>query len=782
MKVIKIEELDNNLRIKVKMSSVPKSWAFEQTHIIKLKDGFQLLIKLIDVNRDEKYVIAKKFQPCVYIWTTYSYRKTKTYKIGVVNFQSVGDRLSQTDTTGVAEDIELVEQFPLFVKDPKDTFKIEKEIHNTLGKVRKNREFVRGDLKKVILPTVKEIITNYKISNSPYNQDIPTPRYYQYYGKLAAGDYFYNNDRGWFQWFCRTGKTNGTFWMYQEIFARIKPKNNIVLIFVPNLQLVNQTHDDWVGIATQYDLRVKSIKIGDDDEMTTDENKICSWIKESTKDTLNLIVSTYHSSDKVSTATKMSGVTIDLIINDEAHKITGNDGKSWKRCLFNNFIKRRKTISTTASPIEYTSESIGFSGFENEQMFGKKFHEYLFLDAMFDGVISPLQILGIEVSDDVIGYVNRLIEQRRNIIQENFYDFGQIDLSGIDDEINLNQGRAIFYIQLHNTLTCLKEGIFSHPIIQANSIKTLTYFFACLKALAPEYGVNLEYAEIFTSKNSKSKDRIKSLNKFGSYKLAAVGNVYCFQEGITIPCADGCVMIDPRYSGPNIIQSSSRPLGLDRSNPNKMATFLLPIVVQRDEEGRIILNRSMWSQTRDWMLNMCETDEDLKKYVLNDLRFYTPKIKSATDVRDVRPDNRALPGVTGRAGNNPVERQIESVDFKDLLDNMELMGIMSTKKHIGNMQIDPEKQELNIKNQSISYILGYKTKIEHALNNHNPKHIKKYNDLIKSADGYIEEITVKLNVGGEDLIFIKELSLFNELIQASTKLKEKNIKQSIKLL
>jgi predicted helicase len=778
-KVLSVETLDNNLRVKLKMSSIPSNWVFEHHALVKLKDGFEILIKIIEVDRDLKCVIAKKFQPCVYIWTTFSYRKTKTYKIGVVNFQSVECRLKETDTTGVAEEIEHVMTFPLYIESPSECFKIEKEIHNNLPLVRKNREFVRADLKKVIIPTIKKIIDKYRADNIPFNLEIPTPRYYQHDGGNSARIHFTKNDRGWFQWFCRTGKTYGVFWMYREIFKEIKIKNNIILIFVPSLQLVNQTCDDLVGIATLYGYNVKFIKIGKDDGMTTDENQISGWLRETTIETLNIMVCTYHSSDKVSTATKTVGLTIDLVINDEAHKLAGNDNKSWKRCLKDSFIKRRKTLSTTASPIEYVNGVIGFSGFENEKLFGKKFHEYHFIDAMFDGVISPLRILGIETSDVNVDYVNRLIEQRRNIIQKNLYDFGQVDFNGIENEVDINQARYTFFLQLDNTLSCLRDGVFTHPIIQANSIKTLTYFFACLKALAPEYGVNLEYCELFTSENSNAKERERSLNKLQNFKIGVVGNVYCFQEGITIPCADAIVMIDPRYSGPNIIQSCSRPLGLDKNNPDKIATFLLPIILQKNEEGKIILNESMWSTTRDWILNICQTDEDLKNFIINDLRFYTTKVKEATEVRNVVPNNSRT-GLTGRIGNNRRERQIEEVDFGII--STQLKEMSSTKNYVGKTQSDPDKFNNYIQNRSISTVLVYKYKIEEALKNYNSKNISKYSNLIKSEDEYINDISMELNIDIKEINFLKESELFNELITLSKKLKDKNLKSSISLL
>jgi predicted helicase len=777
MKIKRIELLENQQRVKVFVDKIEKT--FGEEIFIKL-NNMEFFTKVLETNENEMFLICHIAQPHIYVWTTKLYRKEGIYKIGSVNHQTVRDRLKQTDTTGVAEDIELVESFPLFVPNSQTTFKIEREIRSRLNIYKRNREFVKNNWKKEIRPTIVQVLEEYK-NTSPY-KDIVTPRYYQYYGSIECGKHFEKNNRGWFQWFCRTGKTKAFFWMYEKIFEKKKNiKNNIVVIFVPNLQLVRQTMQELIEIATLYDYKVKSLMIGDDEGMITKISSVAGWINECTLDTLNLVVSTYQSGDVLSTATKITKTTIDLIINDEAHRLAGNDNKSWKRCLQDNFIKRQKTLSATATPIEYTLTSFGFSGFENTMLFGKKFHEYHFLDATFDGVICPLSILGILVNQNEIDYVQRLTEQKMDVIQKNLFDLNSLSIEEVDYEVNINQGHFTFYLLLYHTLCGLRDGLFKHPIIQANREPRLQYFFACLKALAPDFNVKIDYMEYFTSKNSKSKQRQKELNtKFAKSKIGIVGNLYCFQEGITIPQADAVIMIDPRNSGAALVQSASRSLGLDKKNPHKKAVILLPTPFHKENDKKI-LNPSLWSATRDWFINLCSTDEDMSNFILNDLRFYTPKVKQATEVRNVRPKSNIVRGASGRRRNlDPTEIEIEEVDYDIIKERSILFELISTEDKIGKTKMNDVDKNEYIRRMILTNLTDLYTKIQLSIKNYNHKYIKKYRELIKLPEEIIDELSVNLNIKKEEIEYIRKIKVFKEITIKSKKLRQIMLSEELK--
>ena len=781
-KVLSVETLDNNNRVKINVNRILDNFIRGSEHKVKLDDGFEFFIRILSVDQINNCIEAKKFSPAIYVWTTKSYVKSKLYKVGLVNWQSVSSRLKQTDTTGVLEPIELVEIFELNVTDQKMTHKIESEIHNRLDLSRKDREGVIGNYKKVIRPVILKVIEEFKIKPNTTNINIPTPRYYQKDAADIAKNYYEKYDRGWIQWFCRTGKSNGSFWIYESIYPQIKSEKNLVLILVPSRQLVVQTHDDWVFIAKSYGRNIRSIKIGGVDDSLKDVGEISRWINHSSNDNINLIVSTYQSSEKISQALKITKSEIDLTINDEVHKLTGNDTKSWKRALLDSFIPSKKRLSMTASPIEYTTSSVGFSGMENKSLFGEKFHEYTFLDAQFDGYIVPMELLGIEVSNSILDDVKNLINKNKKIVQQNLYNFENVDFSEIETEVNVNEGSSIFFVQLHNTLVALKNKTFSHPIIYANSKKRIRMFLACLKALSTSYGVKLDYLETFTSED-KIDDRIRSLNvDFPKSKIGVVGNVYCLSEGITIPVADAVVMIDPRSSGPSIIQTTARPLGFDPNNKSKIAKILLPIILERNNDGKIILNETYFSVTRDWIMNICASDKDLENLLVNDLRFFTEKIRQGVDLREVLPSSN-LPSISGKNINlDRREVQIEIVDFKDYVNESNLSKILDTKKSSNILRSTESGQMEYLNKQAISYVLSIKTKVDKFLENYDIKNIKIYSKVVRKEDEIIEDFSKIYDV---DLGLSKKILLsssLNSLMKSIEELKTTNLKKSISVL
>ena len=775
MKILNIKQLDNDYRVEIKVNRIRT--CISRGKVIRFKNnGEDIIVRVLECDVENKIIKAKRFEPCIYVWTTASYKLNNIYKVGLVNWQSVLTRLKQTDTTGVLEKIELVESFKLDIFDPSITKHIESEIHYRIGKVRKNREAVKGDWKSIIRPTIISVIDEFKAKKLlPLN--IPTPRYYQYDAALKGGRYFETKDRGWIQWACGSGKSFGGYWIYKNVFYNIKLINNVVVILVPNKQLVQQTHDDWIFIAQAYGDKVRSIKLGGIKDAIDNVEEIVRWLDNSTCNTINLVVSTYQSSHKIADALRIKGIKADFLINDEVHRITGDDTKSWKRCLLDSYLPARKRLSMTASPIEYTEASIGYSGMENQQLFGNKFHQYLTLDAQFDGYIAPLEIYGIEAPEDIVDNIKQLIDTNRNIIQQNLYPEG-INFSEIEDEVNLDEGNPTFFIQLHNTLIALQQELITHPVCYANSINRIKMFMACLKAMAPGYGVDINYTEIFTSKD-EIEERIKKLKtKFSKAKIAVVGNVYCLQEGISINSIDSIIMIDPRSSGPAIIQIVGRPIRLDKNNPNKIAKIFIPIILRKNAEGKIIIDNTYFKTTRDWMLNICGADEDFQTLMIDDFRFFTTKSRQGIEVREILPPQN-LRSVSGRNRNidrNP--RQLERVDFSEFLPFIKNKKLINPGETANIKRCSNEGKNTYLSHQALTFILTHKNKIENYINNYTPRQISHYAKIINTKENYIDDFSQIYNIDKELSNNLLLNSKLDELMIVVEVLKRKNIEMA----
>jgi superfamily II DNA or RNA helicase len=773
MNILKIEELDNNYRVKITVNRIRKT--FRREKILSLKFGNDIVVvKVLSCDIKNKTIECKKFNPCIYIWTTASYQKSNIYKVGITNWQSVKNRIRQQDTTGVLEPIEIIDYFKLSIYDPKITEMMESEIHNTIGKVRKDREAVRGDYKTVIKPVIINIINKYNNANG-IDLDIPTPRYYQQDAADTAAEYYKNNDKGWIQWTCGSGKSFGGYWIYKSVVKSIGISSNVVIILVPNKQLVTDTYKNWNFITSSYGDKIRSLRVCD--EFNIQSDTIVRWLSTATSDTINLIVSTYQSSSKVADALRFSKITADFLINDEVHRLTGPLTKSWSKCLYDSFLPVRKRLSMTASPIEYTMQSVGYSGMENKSLYGEKFHQYLFLDAQLDGNIAPLEVLGVYMSNDDLQGIKNLLKNNKDIIQSNLYS-KDLDFTYLDELIQIDKGNPTFFIQLHNTLSCLRDKEFSHPIIYANSTKRIEMFMACLKAMAPLYNVKIDYSEIFTAKD-KIETRIIDLEKkFATAKVAVVGNVYCLQEGISINEVDSVIMIDPRSSAPSIIQILGRPVRLNGADINKVAKILLPLIVDFDESGKVIIDNSCFDDVKDWIINICGADSDFQN-ILTDIKIFTSKSKTGTEIRNVLQKQKK----TSISGKNisidKKERQLLHIDFNEVMYNMEIKSIISSKKSthiINNTKIGLETK---LNHNANDYILKYREKIITHLNNFNKKQIHRYRDLIKLKEEYISDFSQTFDISIEKSTELLTKYKIDELVLNAEELRDKMIMESL---
>ena len=777
MKILKSRTLDNYNRVEVKVNKIDIQ--LEREQVIKFNEYF--IIKVISYDYKTKRIIGKKLQPGIYIMTNESYAKNGKRKVGLVNWQSPLDRREQLDTTFNAEPIRLEGFFELNVYDPRITEDIENEIHKRLGlsRIDKHREFVKAPLSKC-RKVITEVIKEFKAKPLP-NITMPTPLYFQKDAAIIAAEYYKENDRGWIQWTCASGKSWGGFWIYESVSKVIKFTNNLVIILVPNRQLVVQTHDDFRDISTAYNHKFWSLKVGDVAGSTNDVGEISAWLTSNTPDNLNVIVSTYQSSHLIAKALKVSNMEADFLIQDETHRLTGEDSKVWKNCLNNQLFPAKKRLAMTASPVMYSNTSLGFTGLENKQMFGECFHRYGFLDAQFDGITPPMEIKAISLPDDkTIKYFESFLKKNDKVINKTMLRYN-IDISDKVGDINIDEGNIIFWAQMHGTLTAIANGEITHPIIYANSNARIVRFMAILEALAPHYGVKLDYTNIFSHKDKSIEGRIEELKgPFTRAKVGVVGNVYCLQEGVSINAIDSVILIDPRTTGPAIIQILGRPSRWDKLR-KKVAKVYLPIIV-KEKDGKIQLDEDYFTITTDWILNLVSADSDIANLIIptkKDKYGFDDIKRNGVDLRDIKPPKKRGSSASGVNRKQPItSHQLNEVDWDLFTQTANYKTIISTLKSKEKQLSKPEGKEQELTNISKTFVYGYEVKIENAIRNYNPTQMKSYLQLVKSKDALIEEFSmihnIETNVSGSHL----ENAGLDNVIKLSDKLKRKNILES----
>jgi len=461
-------------------------------------------------------------------------------------------------------------------------------------------------------------------------------------------------DRGQLIMACGTGKTLTSL----RIVEKWAGTGKLVLYLVPSIALINQTMREWsenavlkhsyIGVCSDTTVGVNP---RDNEEVsinelsippTTDYRQLKDQLNNLSKNSMNVIFSTYHSIDVVSKA--LNGKSVDVVLCDEAHRTTGLEEESYFTKIHNdkNLIAKKR-IYMTATPKMYTDTAKERArkqygkepnSMDDRQKFGPRFHTYSFPQAVDDGLLADFIIRVPVISkDDLLRY------QQESIVEEH----GET----IDERVLL---AAVWHglnhagVDVHDT----RKGVLQKVIAFAGSIKGSQEFAGSYKGKRPtpdeqrysdkikncevKYVPNRSFVNTVKQYEEKSDERTgntvtvrhidgKQRSHIRSEKLKwlnesaktpkecrILSNARCLSEGVDIPSLDGVIFLQPRKSKTDVIQAVGRVM---RKPPGKKYGYvILPVVVPGGSTPEEILADSKpWSAV--WQ-------------VLNALRSHNP--------------------------------------------------------------------------------------------------------------------------------------------------------------
>ena len=652
------------------------------------KDYMDSAFEVLEIKSDRE-IKVRKLTPAIYVWTNEAYQKSNIYKIGLVNWQSVEKRLKQTDTTGMLQPIVLIEKFDLFVLDPKLTDAIESKIHKTLelmvdpitGKShreRLDRESFNGDYQNILRPVIVDTIKDFKATVET-TALYPTQRHYQYSAEQKALSHYLTNDRGWIHWTCGTGKSYGLPWLMLSMFSHIKNCKNTSIVYVPSKHLVDQTGDDVEFVFNSIGKKVRLAKIYSE-AGGKNAADITALLNTASDDTITVIISTYQSNDTVRMGLSSSNLkSFDVLVGDEIHKTSGEDGKLFQRAIRETIAIKR--LYMTASPVKYIENDYNYSGQENQSLYGKCFHSYGFLEAMFDKYITPLHIYGLTADKDQLEELKALIDYKKRVIP------GESDW-------NIHHSNFTYISMLYTTLTAIQQGIITHPIIYTNTVSRGERFMEDLIKLSNRFGGFLNYSNVkVLSGKDKVSDRIEYIyNSFSKVEVSVLINSRCLQEGISVSKADAVIIIDPRHSAADLIQILGRPVRLDLENPEKIAKIFIPMVIEKNDEGKTIFNETCFGATRDWLTAITSSDSDFATYFGEQSVFkvnFDEETRKGISYRKVKDPNAPVTPSPKNGSNTPPDEEAAYEFPKELFESLslEVFKKVTSNKIKGEMNI-----------------------------------------------------------------------------------------------
>lgn len=425
-------------------------------------------------------------------------------------------------------------------------------------------------------------------------QPVARPKTHQRAAIKSVISGFKDKHRGQLIMACGTGKTLTGLWINEAMNSRQ------TLLLVPSISLVQQNLHEWGRNAKESfdclvvcsdetvrgdrtDAAVQHVsELGID--VTTNPKQIAAFLKKRRKRPA-VVISTYHSSDRVSRGQQHAKRWFDLTLCDEAHRLTGDRSSAFATVLDEKKIRSRKRLFMTATPRYFTERAkrkaneseLQLASMDDEQVFGPEFHILSFREAI-EAKPKPLlteyqvAIIGV-TSNDVRRWIDesRLVRTKEGV---------STDAKQLASQIGL--AKAITKYGLRRIITFHRTVKRARDFVDAKKRDALPAVIAHLPNQRKRK--RRLWARHISGETPASTRRslLIALQQKPEDTIAVLSNCACLKEGVDVKSLDGIAFIDPRSSMVDIIQAVGRVI---RLSPDKqVGTIVLPVFIDESQD------------------------------------------------------------------------------------------------------------------------------------------------------------------------------------------------------
>jgi predicted helicase len=415
----------------------------------------------------------------------------------------------------------------------------------------------------------------------------------------AVLDGFKEHDRGKLIMACGTGKT----YTAQCISEDLVGTGGNVLLLVPSISLLSQTVKEWTADSSipinvfavcsdakagrrretedmsPYDLAIPA---------TTDTKLLIEkFQKVSSKDKMNVILSTYQSIGIIHEAQKLGFGKFDLIIADEAHRTTGvtlmgEEDSAFTRVHDDSYLKGAKRLYMTATPRVYGDSAKAkadaadalLASMDDYQTYGEEFYRLGFAEAVNRDLLTDYKVLVLTVNEDAVASA---FQQQ---LSDSNHELKLDDATRIVGCLNAfakHDPTGNYFTHDHSPMKRIVA--FSNTINNSKKFKEL---FSEVSERFKSYtesdlAISVAVDHVDGSFNSfKREELLGWLKSEPPQSMCHVlSNAKCLTEGVDVPSLDAIVFLEPRNSMVDVIQAVGRVM---RKNADKKYGYvILPI-------------------------------------------------------------------------------------------------------------------------------------------------------------------------------------------------------------
>jgi len=407
--------------------------------------------------------------------------------------------------------------------------------------------------------------SNYANINSIEEESKITMRDYQENTINQAYDYLKIHKKGLINWACGLGKTMISLLIMLK-FIEMGTDINTALIGVPSSKLVNQWEKEIKRIPDFADYTV--VKVDGSCNTADTIHKINQHKKV-------IVITTYMSSHKI------TYVQFDFVIYDEAHHLCGaidiEKKKHYKR-IFE--CERHYTLSLTATMNVAKLPTNNTNAMKSPQHLNMytKVTDYGIIDNLnvdIFGKIIDTKTLSWAIENKYIVDYN-IIVLELNITSEQFLN---------DIKLSLNQDINIsLLLAAYASLYCIKYAVnnATHGLIYTNNTEECDTVYKYIEYLLDHVDIFQNLNVYFESIHSKINGVESKLDEFTNAQYGIISCAYMLNEGYDNPKINFTCFPKHMFSAIRIMQSLCRSLRLNKNDPDKQSSVILPTETMHD--------------------------------------------------------------------------------------------------------------------------------------------------------------------------------------------------------
>ena len=482
---------------------------------------------------------------------------------------------------------------------------------------------------------------------------------------------------------CGTGKTRISLRIVEEL----TPNGEISLVLCPSIALVAQIRREYLqntvlGIralavcsdkTAGYDPKKEGVRNTAKDptadnsnvsasevkgRVTTDPKEIAEWIRVGkVVRRINVIFGTYQSGRPIADALQEVGVTVQVLVADEAHRTAGLRRKNrvkkallspneqrvrdFTLCHDNDAIPATYRVYQTATPRIYDTSKVRLSrnsdwmvrSMDDEAVFGVELYRKSYVEAVQNRWLADYRIIAVGVNGaDVYQVANRLAQDteskgRNRLTTPHF-------LRGLAFALAMGgatQGEVSGSVSVKSCIAFMntvdKSKNMAKDLQQPFVRKWLQQWLKEHSGgkVAAQYSLEHLDATSNVSQRENGKRRLAEATEVNPHGIINVG---IFGEGTDSPSLSAVAFLEPRKSPIDVIQAVGRAM---RTAPDKSIGYIIcPIVFPPNADAETWLSNSSpeegWQELGQILLALRAHDQRIEENLAELLQLYVPKV------------------------------------------------------------------------------------------------------------------------------------------------------------